>query len=183
MVDPRAQPANASTAPAGGGLPAMLEEMRKIAAAYLRRERKGHTLQATALVHEAYMRLASDSRFDWSDRAQVLGIAAASMRQVLVDHARRRSSLKRGGGGGRLRVTLSDRPAAESDGGIDMLALDEALKALSALDARKSRVVEMRLLGGLSEPDIAQALGVSERTVRNDWSFARAWLEARLAGS
>ena len=152
--------------------------MRKIAASYLRRERRGHTLQATALVHEAYMRLASSSKLTFSDRAQLLGLAASSMRQILVDHARRRSALKRGGE--RLRLSLSQEPVAPVQEGVDVLALDQALKALAALDVRKARVVELRLLAGLPEAEVAQALGISERTVRNDWSFARAWLESRL---
>src|SRR5436190_105550 len=161
-------------------LPLVYDEMRKIAASYLRRERRGHTLQPTALVSEAYLRLSQESRFTWQDRAQLLGVAARSMRQILVDHARRRGSLKRGGKA--LRVTLSDQTAPASfDEGLDLLALDAALTRLATLDTRKASVVELRLLAGLSEPEIARALSVSERTVRNDWAFARAWLEGRLA--
>lgn len=160
-------------------LPLVYDEMRKIAASYLRRERKGHTLQPTALVSEMWLRLSQESRFTWQDRAQLLGVAARSMRQILVDHARRRGSLKRGGKA--LRVTLSDQAApAASDEGLDLLALDAALTRLAALDPRKASVVEFRLLAGLSEPEIARALSVSERTVRNDWAFARAWLEREL---
>lgn len=160
-------------------LPVVYEELRELAGAYLRRERAAHTLQPTALANEAYLRLVDETKIEWRDRAQLLAIAARAMRQILIDHARRRGALKRGGG--RERVTLSDAPGIAGDAPLDLLELDAALEALEALDARKSRVVELRFFAGLTLKEVAEALGVSLTTAEDDWYFARAWLRGRLA--
>ncbi len=160
-------------------LPEVYAELRRLAGSYLRREQAGHTLQATALAHEAYVRLVDESRIRWRGRAQFLAVAARSMRQILVDHARRRGAQKRGGG--RARLTLHDSEAPFGRPDLDLLALDEALEALGALDPRKARVVELRFFAGLTAKESAAALDLSETTVEDDWAFARAWLHRRLA--
>lgn len=159
-------------------LPAVYDELRRLAASYLRRERAGHTLQPTALAHEAWIRLVDATRVEWRDRAQFLAIAARSMRQILVDHARTRDAIKRGGA--HDRVTLSRVEGFTPGPDLDVLALEEALEALEALDPRKARIVELRFYGGLTAKEAASALGVSETTVENEWRFARAWLANRL---
>jgi RNA polymerase sigma factor (TIGR02999 family) len=159
---------------------AVYAELRKRAAGYLRRERRGHTLQPTALVHEAYLRLVDQSRVEWQGRAHFLAVAAQMMRRVLVDHARRRRAARRGGGA--TRITLDEALARSVPRQLDLLALDEALDALAALDPQQSRIVELRAFGGLSVVETAEALGISPATVKRDWSFARAWLARRMRG-
>lgn len=150
--------------------------MRALAEGYLSRERASHTLQPTALVHEAYLRLA-DKAEEGLDKGHLIGIAARTMRQVLVDHARRKLAKKRGGD--RLRVTM---PALSTDGGneLDLLQLHECLEELRELDDRKCRLVELRYFAGLSVRETAEVLGISHRTVEDDWAFTRTWLRTRL---
>jgi RNA polymerase sigma-70 factor (ECF subfamily) len=161
-------------------LPLVYDELRRLAGGYLRRERPGQTLQATALVHEAYVRLIKDRGQPWTDRAHFVGIAARSMRQILVERARRRRAAKRWGG--QERITLDERVLglAEPDGGVDLVALDAALERLAALDAQQARIVELRYFGGLTVEDTATALGVSPATVKRHWTVARAWLKREL---
>jgi RNA polymerase sigma factor (TIGR02999 family) len=154
------------------------DELRRKAAAYLRRERGGHTLQPTALVHEAYLRLVAQDRVEWQNRAHFLAIAASMMRRVLVDHGRRQKAKKRGGPA--ARVTLDDGLAPSMPRELDLLALDEALDALAALDEQKARIVELRAFGGLEVEETAAALGISPATVKRHWAFALAWLQQRL---
>lgn len=159
-------------------LPKVYAELRRIAQRQLRRERPGHTLVATALVHEAYMRLAGQGGAGWSDRAHFFAIAARSMRQVLVDHARRKAAEKRGGD---LHKTSLTGHGLGFEVRLDeMLALDKALDALAEVDDRLREVVEMRFFGGLEEAEVAEVLGVSTRTVQRDWRRARAWLYREL---
>ena len=156
------------------------EKLREIAAAYLRRERAGHTLQPTALVNEAYLRMIDSTAIESSDRDRFLAYAARAMRQVLVDHARRRRADKRGGEQWR-RVTLHPELAAEGSSDIDLVDLDDLLERFSALDERAARVVELRAFAGLTRLQAAEVLGVSPRTVDNDWYTARAWLAREMA--
>ena len=159
-------------------VPLVYGELRRRAAAYLRRERRSHTLQPTALVHEAYLRLIDQSRIAWQNRAQFYGVAACIMRRVLVDHARAARMAKRSG---RLvSVTLEDHHAAVAAPDIDVLALDEALTRLAEFDRRKSAVAELRFFSGLSVEESAHVLGVSVTTVEREWRAARAWLFAAL---
>lgn len=162
-------------------LPLIYDDLRRLAGSQLRRERADHTLQPTDLVHEAYERLADQSRVDWRGRAHFLAVAAQVMRRLLVDHARQRGRRKRGGGA--QRVTLGGI-AAPADADLDLeelIALDRALTRLAALDEREARVVELRYFGGLTTGEIASVLDVSERTVLGDWAFARAWLKQELS--
>jgi RNA polymerase sigma factor (TIGR02999 family) len=160
-------------------LPLVYDELRRLAGAYMRRERPGHTLQPTALVHEAYLRLVDQQRVDWRNRAQFVGVAAMMMRRVLLNHARARAAAKRGPEAERVPLTVAGqilhRPAVE------VLALHEALDRLAALDPRKSQVVELKFFGGLTTDEIAHALGLSTATVEREWSFARAWLYDGMA--
>ena len=158
-------------------LPLVHAELRRIARRHMQRERPDHTLQASALVNEAYLRLVRLNRVRWQNRAQFFGIAAQLMRQILVDHARARGYEKRGGG--RRRVSLDHAPGV-SGRDPDLLALDAALTALTAVDARKSQVVEMRFFGGLTVAETAEALQVSPDTVMRDWKFSKVWLLRRL---
>jgi RNA polymerase sigma-70 factor (ECF subfamily) len=160
--------------------PLVEAELHKLAGAYLRRERPGHTLQATALVNEAYLRLIDDSAVEWQNRAHFYGIAAQLMRRILVDHARRRRKLKRGGNPERVSLTEVDRRVAEEPSA-DIVALDEALSSLSQFDARKSQIVELKFFGGMQEEAIAEVLKISLRTVQREWNLARAWLYNELA--
>ena len=162
-------------------IPIIYEELRARAAGYLRRERPGHTLQTTALVHEAYLRLVDARDVRWQNRAHFFAIAATVMRRILVDHARKRSASKRGGSG--IRLTLDEDLAAAANGpeGVDLIAVDESLDRLAALDPQQARVVELRFFSGLSVEETAEALGVSPRTVKRDWTVAKAWLHRQLS--
>lgn len=159
-------------------LPLVYDEFRALARHYLAQERLNHTLQPTALVHEAYMKLVDQSRVDWQGKSHFFAVAAQAMRRILVDHARSRQRDKRGGG--RARVVLDEAVALSPQKDEDVLALDEALEKLAQLDARQARVVELRFFGGMSVEEVAEALGVSKRTVEGDWTFARAWLSREL---
>ena len=156
------------------------DELRRRAAGQLRRERRGHTLRPTALVHEAYLRLMGQDHARWEGRSQFFAIASEVMRRVLVDHARARRSVKRGGSA--VRVALEEEVAAAEPREVDLISLDAALDELAAMDARQSRVVEMKYFGGLGTVEIAEMLGVSRATVDRDWRFARTWLYRRMAG-
>jgi RNA polymerase sigma factor (TIGR02999 family) len=158
------------------------DELRNLARAYMARENRGHTLQPTALVHEAYCRLIDQSRVDWQGRTHFRAVGARMMRRILVDHARRRDGLKRGGG--MIRVTLGDAILRPLDPDVELpelLSLNEALEKLARLDERQARVVEMRFFGGLTMAEIAGSIGVSERTVADDWKHGRAWLKRELS--
>jgi len=156
------------------------DELRRRAAGYLRRERAGHTLQPTALVHEAYLRLLGQDRIAWQNRAHFLAIAASMMRRVLMDHGRRQKARKRGGAG--ARVTLEEGLAPSLPRSLDLIALDDALDALEAEDEEKARIVELRAFGGLSVEETGEALGISPATVKRHWAFALAWLQRRMTG-
>jgi RNA polymerase sigma factor (TIGR02999 family) len=160
--------------------PLVYNELRRLAAAYMRRERPGQTLQATALVHEAYLRLAGAGT-PWHDKRHFVGIAARSMRQILVERARARGAQKRWAG--LDRVSLSDALAVAADQESMLPALDEALERLEQLDAEQARIVELRFFAGLSIEESADALGVSPATLKRRWSLARAWLHRELTGS
>jgi RNA polymerase sigma-70 factor (ECF subfamily) len=162
-------------------LPLVYDGLRRLARSQLRRERADHTLQPTELVHEAYERLADQTRVNWRGRTHFFAVAAQVMRRLLVDHARQRGRRKRGGGAQRITLGgLADR--AGPDLGLEeLVALDRALKKLAELDEREARGVELRYFAGLTTEEIANVLGVSERTVRNDWAFARAWLKRELS--
>jgi RNA polymerase sigma factor (TIGR02999 family) len=159
-------------------VPLVYRQLRRQAAAYLRRERLDHTLQPTALVHEAYVRLAGQGRVAWQNRAHFFGIAAQMMRRILVDHARERQAAKRPGAG--LRVTLDDRVGATLPVDCEVLLLDEALHDLMRVDARQAQIVELRYFGGMSEQEVGQVLSVSRATVTREWQTARAWLYRRM---
>lgn len=162
-------------------LPIVYAELHRRAAAAMRREDAGHTLQATALVHEAYMRLVDQRQAQWQNRGQFYGIAAQLMRRILIDHAREHLAAKRGGGA--KRVTLSGVDvAADSDDAIDILALNDAMIRLATLDERQAKVVELRYFGGLSVEEVAETLEISPATVKREWATARAWLKRELAG-
>jgi RNA polymerase sigma factor (TIGR02999 family) len=155
------------------------DELRRLAGAYLDRERLGHTLQPTALVHEAWMRLVDVDTIEWQGRAHFLGVAARAMRQILVEHARGKQRLKRGGAWRRVELETGLARAAED--GPDLVALDRALERLAALSERQARIVELRFFGGLPVESVAYLLEVSKRTVEREWRFARAWLAEALA--
>ena len=163
-------------------MPVVYDELRVLAARHLRSERPGHTLQTTALVHEAYLRLAGQRQPDWKNRAYFFGAVATIMRRILVDHARRRVRDKRGGGIEVLALEEVSEPAASttSQGGIDVEALDQALDKLGAVDARQARIVELRYFSGMTVEEVAEVLSVSPGTVKRDWTVARAWLFAEL---
>jgi len=159
-------------------MPLVYDELRALAESYLRRERPDHTLQATALVNEAYVRLVKQEDVEWRSRAHFFAVAAQAIRRILVDHARGHQRLKRGGD--LARVTLSPDVALCPERGLDLLALDEALERLAGIDARQARIVELRFFGGLKLQEVAAYLDVSPRTVDGDWSMARAWLRREL---
>lgn len=161
-------------------VPSVEQELRRLARIYMHGERREHTLQPTALVNEVYLRLIDAAGIRWQDRAHFFGISARLMRRVLVDHARSRGYLKRGGQ--RRRVTLDGHDAAAPESTVDLLVLDEALTALADVDERKCRVVEMRYFAGASVDEAAVALGVSSDTVKRDWRIAKLWLLNFLAG-
>ena len=160
--------------------PLVYEELHALAGGLLAHERAGHTLQTTALVHEAYLRLIGREDLADADRTRFVGVAAQAIRRVLVDHARRRGAVKRGSGA--KRVLLDDAARVTERSEIDLLALEEALEELAALNERQARVVELRFYGGLDVAETAEVLGVSPRTVEGDWSMAKAWLRPRLRG-
>jgi RNA polymerase sigma factor (TIGR02999 family) len=162
-------------------IPLVEAELRRLARAYMRRERHGHTLQATALVNEAFIRLVDGQPVRWNDRAHFLGISARLMRRVLVDHARSRGSQKRGGGA--QRVTFNDALGGVPEPSIDVIALDRALEALAAVDPRKARVVDLRFFGGLSVEETADVLHLSTDTIERDWRLAKLWLLHELEGT
>jgi RNA polymerase sigma-70 factor, ECF subfamily len=162
-------------------LPVMYEELHRMAAHYLSREGAGHTLQPTALVHEAYLRLVDQRRVDWRNRAQFLGLAASMMRRILVNHARDRSARKRGGNPERVSLSLVESPSGRPD--VELIALEDALQRLAGLDQRKGRVVELKFFGGLTIDEIAEVLGISAATVEREWAFARAWLYDAIEGA
>jgi RNA polymerase sigma-70 factor, ECF subfamily len=158
--------------------PLVYAELRRVAQAYMRREHSGHTLQATALVNEAYIRLVDSSRVRWQNRAHFFAVAAQLMRRILIDFARNRKYQKRGGDWRRVTLVEGEHAAPNSD--VDLVAVDEALQELAKLDARKARVVELRFFGGLSLEETAEALQVSTDSVGRDWRAARAWLMREL---
>ncbi|MBA3296785.1 MAG: sigma-70 family RNA polymerase sigma factor [Acidobacteria bacterium] len=161
-------------------LPLVYKELRRLAAGYIRREKPGQTLQPTALVHEAYLRLMKDRPDRWQNRAHFCAIAAHSMRQILIERARARGAVKRGGGG--PRVTLDEALVAGEDRSIDLLALDEALERLAAMDPDQARLVELRFFGGLTVDETAEAMDISPATVKRHWTVAKAWLARELEG-
>ncbi len=161
--------------------PLVYKELRRVAGRQMRDERPGHTLQPTALVHEAYLRLVDQDHADWQNRAQFIGVAGQLMRRLLVDHARRRYAAKRG-----VPVTL-DEAIFNRGGGADhteeVLAVDEVLGRLQELDPRQARIVELRYFGGLSVEEIAEVMGISPRTVKSDWAMAKGWLRSQLGAT
>jgi RNA polymerase sigma factor (TIGR02999 family) len=159
-------------------VPLVYRELKRRAAAYLRRERLDHTLQPTALVHEAYLRLIGQERVAWQNRAHFFGIAAQMMRRILVDHARRHEAAKRPGV--TLKVALDDRIGAEHPRDCELLLLDQALGELTRIDLRQAQIVELRYFGGLSEQEAAAVLSLSRATVTREWHTARAWLYRRM---
>ncbi|MBA2259555.1 MAG: sigma-70 family RNA polymerase sigma factor [Acidobacteria bacterium] len=161
-------------------LPIVYQELRRFAAGYLRREKPGQTLQPTALVHEAYLRLMKDRPGRWQNRAHFCAIAAHSMRQILIERARARGAAKRGGA--RQRITLDEGLVAGGDRSIDLIALDEALQRLAEIDPEQARLVELRFFGGLTIEETADALNMSPATVKRHWTVAKAWLTRELEG-
>jgi len=163
-------------------VPLLYDDLRRVARGHLRRERPGHSLQATALVHEVFLRLVDVDRMTLKSRAHFFALSARLMRQILVDHARRQRASKRGGSATVISLNEASGAAAPtSTSSVDVLALDEALDALSSLDARQCRVVELRFFAGLNIPEAADALGVSTATVEREWAMAKAWLHQRLS--
>jgi len=160
-------------------MPLVHEELRRLAHQYMRREKPGHTLQTSALVNEAYVRLVDQSKIQWESRAHFFGIAARLMRQILVDQARRKNFAKRGGGA--IRVSLDSANAIAQEQSANVMALDEALKTLEQTDLRKSQIVELRFFGGMSIEETAEALKISPGTVMREWTFARAWLRNQMS--
>ena len=162
-------------------IPLVEGELRRLAGAYMRRERVGHTLQTTALVNEAFMRLVDAKQVRWKDRAHFLGISARLMRRVLVDHARARGYRKRGGGA--RRVTFDEALVAGPETSLNVIALDRALEGLALLEPRQAKVVELRFFGGLSVEETADVLHLSTDTIKRDWRLAKAWLARELEGA
>ena len=160
-------------------MPIVYEELRRQAARYLRREQPGHTLQTTALIHEAYVRLVDQHVVQWQNRAHFFGVAAQMMRRILVDHARTKKRVKRGGSD--IRVSLADANVAVKGQDLDVVALDEALNRLAQIDEQQSRVVELRYFSGLTVEETAEVMGISKATVKRDWSVAKAWLYRELS--
>jgi len=161
-------------------MPAIYDELRRQAARYLRQERPGHTLQTTALIHEAYVRLVDQRNVQWQNRAHFFGIAAQMMRRILVDHARTKKRAKRGGSD--IKVSLDDAAVAVKGQDLDVVAVDEALSRLARIDEQQSRVVELRFFSGLTVEETAEVMGISPATVKRDWSMAKAWLHRELSG-
>ena len=160
-------------------MPLVYSELRRQAGNYLRRERPGHTLQPTALVNEAYLKLIDQKNAKWQNRAQFFGVAAQLMRRILVDHARQHQAAKRGGSDQqRLSITSAEKLVKQPE--VDLLALHEALEELTAIDPQQERIVELRFFGGLSIEETAEVLGIGHATVERDWKMARAWLRRKL---
>ena len=155
------------------------DKLRALAGHYMARERAEHTLQPTALLNEAYLRLFDQSRVNWQNKAHFVASAVQMMRRILVDHARQRAAVKRGGD--RKRVELDEPNLASPTADVDLIALDDALEELKSLNPRQARVVELRFFGGLTVKETASALDIAERTANNDWEFARAWLRQRVS--
>jgi RNA polymerase sigma factor (TIGR02999 family) len=160
-------------------VPQIYDELRKVAANHLRHERQGHTLQATALVNEAYMRLVDNAGVAWQSRAHFFAIASRVMHRILIDHARAKKAGKRGGD--QQQITLEEPLASTTSRSIDVLALHELLERLEQLDPRQSQIVELHFFGGLSFEEIGLVVGVSDRTAKREWSMARAWLHSQLS--
>lgn len=160
-------------------IPLIYDDLRELAARYLRRERSDHTLQPTALVNEVFLRLVKCDEVSWQGRAQFFALAARQIRTILVDHSRRKGAAKRGGCAERVTLDAAITPVIEPD--INLLALDEALGALAERSARQAQIVELRFFGGLSVEEAAEVLGVSTSTIKDDWAVARAWLRKRLS--
>jgi RNA polymerase sigma-70 factor (ECF subfamily) len=158
--------------------PLVYDELHRLARRYMNRERKGHTLQTTALINEAYVRLVDQKNVHWANRSHFFAISAQIMRRILIDHARRHAYAKRGGGA--QQVSLEEAATMTPGLGTEMVRLDEALKSLAEIDPRRSQVVELRYFGGLNNEEIAGVLRVSENTVTRDWNMARAWLYHQL---
>jgi RNA polymerase sigma factor (TIGR02999 family) len=171
-------------------MPLVYDQLRRVAAARFGRERANHTLQPTALVHEAYLRLVDQRRVRWQNRAHFIGVAAHLMRRILIDHARSHRAAKRGGPQEKFTLAnaIDELPAVQTPAGqndideIDVLALEEALTRLTALDAQQGRIVELRFFGGLTVEETAEVLGISAATVKRDWRLAKAWLHREMAG-
>ena len=161
--------------------PLVYDELHRLASRYMSRERKGHTLQTTALINEAYVRLVDQRNVHWANRSHFFAISAQIMRRILIDHARSHAYAKRGGG--QQKVSLDETATLQVARAAALISLDEALLSLAVIDKRRSQVVELRYFGGLSNEEIAQALGISPNTVTRDWNMARAWLYQQLAGS
>lgn len=159
-------------------MPLVYDELRRMARNHMRRQPSGHTFQTTELIHEAYLKLAKQGEQNWQNRAHFFGVAASAMRHILVDYARSKSSQKRGGW--QEKVTLAENARVATDHSKDMIALDDALKSLAILDARKSRVVELKYFGGITNEEVAEVLNISTDTVKRDWRFARTWLLREL---
>jgi len=160
-------------------IPLVYNELRRLARHYLQQEKQGHTLSSTALVHEAYLRLIQQHEVTWQNRAHFFGVASQMMRRILVDHARKRAAVKRGGDA--FTLALDDASMAVEHRQVDLVALDDALVGLAKLDERQSRLVELRFFGGLSIEETSEVLGVSTPTVKRDWASARAWLFRELS--
>ncbi len=160
-------------------MPMVYGELRKLAGSHLRRERGEHTLQGTAVVHEAFLRLVNQRDVQWRNRAHFYGIAAQMIRRILVDHARQQRAEKRGSGG--IKVELKEAMAVGMPVGVDVVGLDDALGRLAAMDPRQSRIVELRFFAGLSVEETAEVMSISTATVKREWSFAKAWLYRELA--
>ena len=172
-----AQVRNGDEAALGRLIPIVYKELRRLAAHHMKQERPSHTLQATALVHEAFLRLAGQKQPDWRDRVHFLAVASQVMRNLLVDHARARRRVKRGGG---CELQLDEALTLAAFESEEVLALEEALERLSRIDPRQERIVELRYFGGLSVEEVATVLGISARTVKREWQMARAWLYAEV---
>lgn len=161
-------------------MPLVYEELRKLARNYLQRERSDHTLQATGLVHEAYLRLVDQSSMSWQNRAHFFAVAAQVMRRILVDHARAHRAEKRGGE--REKIEFDEALAPSDEKAVDLIALDDALQDLGQFDPRQSRIVELRFFGGLTNEEIGEVLEISPRTIKREWRLAKAWLRREIMG-
>jgi RNA polymerase sigma-70 factor, ECF subfamily len=173
--------ANSAADGPGSVFALVYDELRRLAASALRHERSDHTLQPTALVHEAYLRLADEPTARWENRNHFVAVASRAMRRILVDHARKHKAVKRGSGAVRLSLDDLERAAASPGDAVDLVALDDALARLTTLDPRQARIVELRFFGGLSVEETAAIVGSSARTVKRDWQVARAWLKREMA--